>query len=92
MSFRIFLLFRPLTGFQTVAAIYLQAIGKPAKSAILSLSRQIIFFIPVAIILPKFLGVVGVLWTEPVADGLAFILALIFIIYDRKQLKSVAAE
>lgn len=86
-SFRIFLLFCPLTGFQTVAAIYLQAIGKPIKSALLSLSRQIIFFVPAAIILPMFLGVIGVLWTGPVADGLAFLLSLGLILYERKQLK-----
>lgn len=87
LSFRIFLLFCPLTGFQTVMAIYLQAIGKPVKSAILSLSRQIIFYVPTAIILPMFLGVVGVLWTGPVADGLAFLFSLILLIYERKQLK-----
>jgi len=89
LSFRIFLLFCPLTGFQTVAAIYLQAIGKPAKSALLSLSRQIIFFVPAAIILPIFMGVTGVLWTGPVADGLPFILSLALIVYERKQLKKV---
>lgn len=87
MSFRIFLLLCPLTGFQTVAAIYLQAIGKPAESALLSLSRQIIFFVPTAVILPMFMGVTGVLWTGPVADGLAFVLALVLIVYERKQLK-----
>ena len=87
MSFRIFLMLCPLAGFQTVAAIYLQAIGKPVKSAILSLSRQIIFFVPTIIILPLFLGVTGVLWTGPVADGLAFVLALGLILYERKQLK-----
>lgn len=87
LSFRIFLLLCPLTGFQTVMAIYLQAIGKPVKSAILSLSRQIIFYVPTAIILPMFLGVVGVLWTGPVADGLAFLFSLILLIYERKQLK-----
>ena len=89
MSFRIFLLLCPLTGFQTVAAIYLQAIGKPAKSALLSLSRQIIFFVPAAVILPVFMGVKGVLWTGPVADGLAFVLSIAFIVYERKQLKKV---
>lgn len=89
LSFRIFLRFCPLTGFQTVAAIYLQAIGKPAKSALLSLSRQIIFFVPAAIILPLFMGVTGVLWTGPVADGLAFVLSLTLIVYERKQLKKV---
>ena len=89
MSFRIFLLLCPLTGFQTVAAIYLQAIGKPAKSALLSLSRQIIFFVPAAVILPVFMGVKGVLWTGPVADGLAFVLSLALIVYERNQLKKV---
>lgn len=87
MAFRIFLMLCPLTGFQTVAAIYLQAVGKPVKSALLSLSRQIIFFVPTAIILPMFLGVTGVLWTGPVADGLAFVLSLALILYERKQLK-----
>ena len=69
--------------------IYLQAVGKPVKSAILSLSRQIIFFVPAALLLPRFLGVAGVLWTGPVADGLAFVLALGLILYERKQLKTV---
>lgn len=87
MAFRIFLMLCPLTGFQTVAAIYLQAVGKPGKSALLSLSRQIIFFVPTVIILPMFLGVTGVLWTGPVADGLAFVLSLALILYERKQLK-----
>ena len=89
-AFRIFLLLCPLTGFQTVVAVYLQAVGKPVKSAILSLARQIIFFIPAALILPMFLGVVGVLWTGPVADGLAFLLSLGLLIYERKQLKQVS--
>ena len=47
-AFRIFLMLCPLTGFQTVVAVYLQAVGKPLKSAILSLARQIILFVPAA--------------------------------------------
>lgn len=42
-AFRIFLLLCPLTGLQTVIAVYLQAVGKPVMSALLSLARQIIF-------------------------------------------------
>lgn len=87
MAFRIFLLLCPLTGFQTVTAVYLQAVGKPVKSAILSLARQIIFFVPAALILPIFMGVKGVLWTGPVADGLAFLLSLVLILYERNHLK-----
>ncbi|WP_277256356.1 MATE family efflux transporter [Negativibacillus massiliensis] len=86
-AFRIFLMLCPLTGFQTIAAVYLQAVGKPVKSAILSLARQIIFFVPTALILPIFLGVEGVMWTGPVADGLAFLLSLAFLLYERNHLK-----
>lgn len=86
-AFRIFLMLCPLTGFQTIAAVKMQVMGKPVKSAILSLARQIIFFVPTALILPIFLGVEGVLWTGPVADGLAFLLSLAFLLYERNHLK-----
>ena len=85
-AFRIFLLLCPLTGFQTVIAVYLQAVGKPVMSALLSLARQIIFFVPAALLLPLALGVEGVLWTGPVADGLAFVMSLV-LLYERNRLK-----
>ena len=40
-------------------------------------------------ILPMFLGVTGVLWTGPVADGLAFIFSVILLVYERKQLHKI---
>ena len=86
-AFRIFLMLCPFTGFQTMAAVYLQAVGKPVQSAVLSLARQIIFFVPAALILPRFWGVVGVLWTGPVADGLAFLLSLGLLLHERHHLK-----
>lgn len=89
--FRIFLMLCPLNGFQTVAAIFLQAIGKPVKSAIVTLSRQIVFLIPVAVVLPIYMGVTGVLWAGPVADGLAFILAFILIGFEIKKLNHMPA-
>ena len=89
LAFRIFLLLCPLTGFQTVVAVYLQAVGKPGKSTLLSLARQIIFFVPAALLLPRFWGVVGVLWTGPVADGLAFLLSLGLYLYERRDLHRI---
>ena len=86
-AFRIFLMLCPLTGFQTVIAVYLQAVGKPVMSALLSLARQIIFFVPAALLLPLTLGVEGVLWTGPVADGLAFLMSLALLLYERHHLK-----
>jgi putative MATE family efflux protein len=84
--FRIFLLVVVLNGFQTVAGLFAQSIGHPLKAALMSLSRQIIFLVPAEFILAHAMGVMGVLWAGPVADTLAFILALVLIIIDLKKL------
>ncbi len=86
MSLQIFPLLCFLNGFQIVSAIFFQSIGKPIISGIISLSRQILFLIPAIMILCKYIGIKGVLWAGPVADGLAFILALIFILYAFKKI------
>ena len=77
--------------FNNLLAVYLQAIGKPIKSAVVTLSRQIVFLAPVALLLPKAMGVFGVLWAGPTVDALAFILALAMIVYEMKKLKKMAA-
>ncbi len=86
MSFRIFTLLCFLNGFQVVAAIFFQSIGKPIISGAISLSRQIVFLIPATMILCHFRGIDGVLWAGPVADGLAFILAFVLILWEKKEL------
>ena len=85
--FRIFLMLCPLNGFRTVAAIYLQAVGKPVKSAVITLARQIVFPVPSVFILPVYLGVEGILWSGPVAAGLAFIAAMALILWEIRTLK-----
>lgn len=74
-----------------MASIFVQQIEKPVKALILSLSRQIVFLIPLAMLLPMIFGVDGVLWAGPAADALAFILAAIIIIYEMKLLKTKEA-
>ncbi|MCC8081460.1 MAG: MATE family efflux transporter [Lachnospiraceae bacterium] len=86
MSFRIFPMLCFLNGFTTVVAIFFQSIAKPIISGLVSLSRQIIFLIPAVIILCGTIGLNGVLWAGPTADGLAFILALLFIIWELRKL------
>lgn len=80
-------MFCVLNGFQTVSGIYLQAVGKPVKSAVVSLSRQIVFLVPAALIIPVFMGVEGVLCAGPVADGLAFGLAAVMMVMEVRCLK-----
>ena len=87
LSFRTYLLLCIFNGIQIPAGIFFQAIGKSSKSAILSLSRQIVFLIPAMIILSKIFGIKGALYAGPVADGLAFIISAILLIIEIKNLK-----
>ena len=85
-AFRTFLLLCICNGVQIPSGIFFQAIGKSSRSAILSLSRQILFLIPAMFIFSKMFGVIGILSAGPVADGLAFILATGFLVYEVKNL------
>ena len=86
LTFRIFLMLTIFNGIQISSGIFFQAIGKPSKSAFLTLSRQILFFIPSAIILSKTLNVMGVLYAGPVSDGLAFIISVILLTLEIRKL------
>lgn len=86
LSFRIYLLLCICNGIQIPSGIFFQAIGKSIKSATLSLSRQILFLIPAMIILGKIFGLQGLLYSGPVADGLAFAIAGILLITEIKHL------
>ena len=87
LSFRIYLMLVIFNGVQVPSGIFFQAIGKSVKSAILSLSRQILFLIPAMIILGKIFKIKGVLYAGPLADSLAFILSIILIIHELKVMK-----
>ena len=86
--FRIFLMLCVGTAFHTVTCIFLQSIGSSIKSAILSLARQIVFFIPLALILPVYLGLDGVLWAAALGDGVAFICAVILCVIEVRKMNS----
>ena len=86
LTFRIFLMLTIFNGIQISSGIFFQAIGKPSKSAFLTLSRQILFFIPGAIILSKTFNVMGVLYAGPVSDGLAFIISVILLTLEIRKL------
>ena len=87
LAFRTYLLLCIFNGVQIPSGIFFQAIGKSTKSAILSLSRQIVILIPSMIILSHIYGIMGVLSAGPVADGLAFILAVVLLVKETRRLK-----
>ena len=92
LAFRTYLMLCIFNGVQIPSGIFFQAIGQSTKSAILSLSRQIVILIPSMIILSQLFGIIGVLSAGPVADGLAFILAVSLLLREAKKLKNVNIE
>ncbi|MDO5291975.1 MAG: MATE family efflux transporter [bacterium] len=86
MYFRIFLAFIAFNAVQVVCTIFFQAIGQSGHAAILSLSRQIIFYLPFLYILPKFVGIKGALYAGPIADFLAFMLSAVFMVIKLKSM------
>ncbi len=86
IAFRTYLMLVICNGVQIPSGIFFQAIGKSAKSAILSLSRQILFLIPAMVIFGSMFGLIGVLYAGPFADGLAFVISGILIIVEMKHL------
>ena len=54
----------------------LQTIGKTVKASLLAMSRQFLFFVPVILTLPGFLGILGVQLSQPIADFCSFLLAV----------------
>lgn len=75
---RYIVLAMPLVGFQIIASSFFQAIGKGRPALLLSMSRQFLLLIPFVLILPAFLGVTGVFFAFPLADGLSFLLTAYF--------------
>lgn len=76
----------PLVGVQMLGASYFQAVGKARQATILGLSRQIIIFIPLLLILPHFWGLEGVWWSAPLSDLGAFILTGAWLLLEVRQL------
>lgn len=86
--FRIYLLANFLGGMQLCAGTLFQAIGHPAKATVVSLAKQAIFYIPAMLVLAKVFGLIGILLAGPVAEVLAFFLAVVLTLKELKNMDS----
>lgn len=77
---RIMTMMFPIVGFQMVMGNFFQSIGKPKKAILLSLSRQLLFLLPLLVFLPMFFGVKGVWVSFPISDFLSTLLSA-FLLY-----------
>lgn len=85
-AFRIYLCMMIFACVNKAAFIFLQAMGKAVASTMLSMVREIVFGVGFALILPKFFGLDGVLYSMPVSDVLTLILSAIVIGFTYKEL------
>lgn len=90
--FRIFLSLITFTCVVKMTSIFFQAVGKPIRAVIASMIRDIICFIPLIIILPKYFGIDGILYAAPIADMVAMIIATTLTIKYFKTLKESEVE
>lgn len=82
--FRIFLFFTFLNGIQPVSSNFFTSIGAPKKGIFLSLTRQIIFLLPLLLIFPYFFGIDGVMYTAPIADLAAASVSIVMVVREFK--------
>ncbi len=83
--FRVFLFFTFLNFIQPITSNCFTAIGKPVRGMFLSLTRQILFLLPLILVLPMILGLDGILYAGPVADGLAGIVSAVMITLEFRK-------
>lgn len=88
--FRIFLLFTFVNFMQPITSTFFTSIGKPVKGIFLSLTRQIIFLLPMVVILPLFMGIDGILYAGPISDFLAAVVTLIMAYVEFRSMKKLA--
>lgn len=83
--FRIFLFCTFINGIQPITSNFFTAIGKANRGIFISLTRQIIFLLPLLIILPIFLGIDGIMFSAPIADAIAAVFAITFALRELRS-------
>ena len=87
VGLRINFLVFPCVGFQMVAGNFFQSIGMAKKAIFLSLTRQVLFLIPMLIVFPKIWGLNGVWYSLPASDTVAFITCTAMLVWQIRQFK-----
>ena len=87
--FRIFLLLTSLNGFLPIFMNFFSSIGRAQKAVFMSLSRQLIFFIPLALLFTRIWGLKGLIYTAPVADFISFVVGITLITTEMRKMRKL---
>lgn len=91
-ALRIVMIALPILPLQIAGAIFFQAIGKALPALVLATSRQIIFLIPLVLILPGFFGTTGVWAAFPTADALSVGITGAWLLAEMRRLRRLECE
>lgn len=92
VGMRRFMFFMPLIGFQIISSNFFQAIGNAKKSFILSMLRQVFILIPMLLILPPIMGLMGIWTAAPISDVSATIMTAIVLYFQIKTMNKEERE
>ena len=84
--FRIYMFLTLINGIQPVTSNFFNSIGKSQLGVFMSLTRQILFLLPLIMIFPLFMGIDGVMYAGPIADAAAAIVCGYFMVRELKEL------
>lgn len=82
---KIYMMFVFFQNIQPVTVTYFSATDNPRQGLLVSLSRQGLFLIPLLIILPKYMGIHGILAASPISDTLAFIVSVTMVLISFRK-------
>lgn len=88
---RIFMFMTFINGIIPITSTFFTSMGKPIKGIFVSLTRQIIFLVPLLLILPIFMGIDGVVFAGPIADGAAVLVTTVLTCLELKKINQLNA-
>ena len=74
--FKIFMFMTFINGIQPMSSGFFTSIGKAKLGIVVSLTRQVLFLLPLIVIFPIFMGIDGVMYAGPIADAAAAVVAI----------------
>ena len=86
---KIYMMFVFFQNIQPVTILYFSATNNNKQGLLVSLSRQGLFLIPLLLILPKFLGINGILYASPISDAMAFIMSVSMVLLSFRRLSTL---
>ena len=89
---RVYMALMIVNGIQPISGTFFTSIGKAFKGAFIAMTRQLLFLLPLIIILPRIFGIDGIMYAGPIADGIALIVTIISVSLEIKKIKKLKSS